>query len=100
MADADDAPFLDADIGFDHAGHGIEDERVGNDQVERLGIERQRGLPHAIADDFAAAEFHLVAVAAALRDEVALHLDEQIGIGEAHAVAHGGAKHFGVLPAG
>ena len=100
VADADDAAAFDADVGFDDAEDGVEDEGVGDDEVEALGIEGQRGLAHAVADDFAAAEFDFVAVAAHLGDEIALDLDEEIGVGEADLVADGGAEHFGVLAAG
>ena len=99
VADADDAAVLDADVGLDHARHRIEDERVGDDEVERLRRQRERRLAHAVADHLAAAEFHLVAVAAVLRDQVALHLDPEIGVGQAHLVAHGRAEHFRIRAA-
>ena len=100
MADADDHAVLDAEVGFDDAKQRIEDQRVGDDEVEALRIERRRGLPHAVADDLAAAEFDLVAVAATFSDQVALDLHEQFGVGEPNPVADGGAEHFGVLAAG
>ena len=55
---------------------------------------RLRGLrlAHAVADHLAAAELHFLAV----DGEVALDLDEQVGVGEAHAVAGGGAEHVGI----
>ena len=90
----DDAAVLDSDVGLDDARHRIENQRVGDDQVERLGGERQGRLAHAVADDLAAAEFHLVAVAAVLRDQVALHLDPQIGVGEADLVARRWGRTF------
>ena len=49
-------------------------------------------LAHAVADDLAAAELHLLAVDGA----VALDLDDQLGVGQAHAVAGGRAVHLGV----
>jgi len=100
MAEADDAAALDAEVGFDDAEERIEDERVGDDEVERLGVEGGGGLAHAVADDLAAAELDLVAVAAALGDEIAFDLHEEVGVGEAHLVARGGAEHLGVLAAG
>jgi hypothetical protein len=49
-------------------------------------------LAHAVADHLAAAEFHFLAV-----DRVVLlDLDEQFGVGQAHAVADGGAEHLGI----
>ena len=62
--------------------------------------QRRGRLPHAVADHFAAAKFHLVAIAAALRDEIALDLDEKLRVREPHLVAHGRAEHLGVLAAG
>ena len=100
VADADDAAVLDADVGLDDAEERIEDEGVGDDEVERLGVGRGGRLAHAVADDLAAAELHLVAVAGGLGDEVALDLDEELGVGEADAVAGSGAEHLGVLAAG
>ena len=49
-------------------------------------------LAHAVADHLAAAELHLLAV----DGEVALDLDDQVGVGEAHAVAGGRAVHLGI----
>ena len=49
-------------------------------------------LAHAVADHLAAAELHLLAV----DREVLLDLDEELGVGEAHAVAGGGAEHLGI----
>ena len=100
VADGGDAAMFDADVGFDDALDGVEDEGVGDDEVEALGVEGEGGLGHAVADDFAAAEFDFIAVAAVFGDEVALDLDEQVGVGEAHLVSRGGAEHGGVLFAG
>ena len=49
-------------------------------------------LAHAVADHLAAAELHLLAVGG----EILLHLDDEVGVGEPHAVAGGGAEHVGV----
>ena len=57
---------------------------------------RGLGLAHAVADHLAAAELHLLAV----DREVALHLDEELGVGEADAVAGGRAVHVGIGGAG
>ena len=54
------------------------------------------GLAHAVADHLAAAELHLLAV----DGEVLLHLDDEVGVGEPHLVADGGAEHVGVGGAG
>jgi hypothetical protein len=100
VAQAGDAPVFDADIGFDDSRDGVDDERVGDDEVKRLVGQGQGRLPHAVADDFATAEFHLIAVAAVFRNQVAFHFDPQIGIGEPHLVAHGGTEHFRVSATG
>ena len=100
VADADDAAVLDADVRFDDALHGIEDQRVGDDEIEGLRIQGERRLRHAVADHLAAAELHLVAVAAVFRDEIALDFDEEFRVRETDLVAHGGAEHAGVLFAG
>ena len=39
VADACDASVLDTDIGFDNSLNGIEDKRVGDDQVQALVVE-------------------------------------------------------------
>src|SRR4029077_9689217 len=84
----------DADVRL-HDAPVIEDERVGDHQVEHLRPGGGAGrLAHAIADDLAPAELPLVTVGG----EVALHLDEQIGVGQAHPVADGGPVEIGVLP--
>ena len=49
-------------------------------------------LAHAVADHLAAAELHLLAV----DGEVLLDLDDQIGVGEPHAVAGRRAEHVGI----
>ena len=100
VADADDDAVLDADVGFHDAELRIEDERVGDDEVERLGVGGGAGLAHAVADDFASAEFDLVAVAAALGDQVTLDLHEELRIRKTDTVADGGTEHFRVLAAG
>ena len=53
---------------------------------------RHLRLPHAVADHLTATEFHLLAV----RGEVLLNLDDEIGIGEADLVAGGRPEHAGV----
>ena len=52
-------------------------------------------LAHAVANHFAAAEGDLVAV----DGEIFLDFDDQFGIGQAHAVARGGAVEIGVSAA-
>jgi hypothetical protein len=61
LADPGNAPVLDADIGLANAGP-VDDERIGDHAVERGLVGNARGLPHAVAQHFAAAELALVAV--------------------------------------
>ena len=61
LADAADAAALDADVGFVDAGP-VDDERVGDDAVERVDLTDARGLAHAVAEHLAAAELAFVAV--------------------------------------
>jgi hypothetical protein len=76
-----DTPILDGDVGLDDAPV-VEDQGVGDDRVRRVGA-GGLGLSHAVADHLAAAELDLLAV-----DRVVLlDLDEQLRIGQAHAVA-------------
>ncbi len=63
--------------------------RSSGGSVCRLG---QRRLTLAVADHLAAAELHLLAV----DREVLLDLDDQLGVGQADAVARGGAVVAGV----
>ncbi len=95
LADRGDEPVLQADVGFDDPPM-VEDDCVGDDGVDRAaGVGRLR-LTHAVADHFAAAEFHLFAVSC----EILLDLDDELRVGEANPVAGRGAEHFGVMRAG
>ena len=91
LADGGDAVALQADIGFDDAPV-IEDQRVGDDGVDRALPVGDLALPHAVADHLAAAELDLLAVTA----EILLHLDDDVGVGEPHPVAGGRTEHLGV----
>ena len=100
MTDTDDYPVLDADVRLDDAEEGIEQKRVGDDEIERFRVERGGRLSHAVTNDLAAAEFDFVAIASSLGDEVALDLNEEIGIRETDTIADRGTEHLDVLPAG
>ncbi len=98
LADGRDAAAAQADVGLDDAPV-VDDQRVGDDAVDRLGRARAvdgLALAHAVADGLAAAELHLLAVAAGREGEVLLDLDDQVGVGQPDAVAGGGAEHFGI----
>jgi hypothetical protein len=91
LANAHDAPALNADVGLENAGV-IHHQRVGNDQIQRVGLGNTGGLAHAVAQHLAAAELAFLAVHAV----VAFHGYQQVGIAEAHPVAGGGAVHVGI----
>ena len=87
FADAADATVLDGDVRLDDAPV-VKNQGVGDDRVCDLGT-GQLALPHAVADDLAAAEFHLVAVVSV----IFLHADPQLRVAQAHAVAGGRTVH-------
>ena len=95
LADRGDPPVPQPDVGLVDAGP-VEDQRVGDDRVDRALGARGLRLAHAVADRLAAAELHLLAV----DGQVALDLDDQLGVGEPHPVAGGRPVHVGVGDAG
>ena len=89
LADAADAPVLDADIGFHHAEHGVDDGNIGDDEIGRPGRAREPVIhAHTFAEALATAEHHFVAETAA---QVALDFHKQIAVAEANAIADRGA---------
>ena len=95
LADGADAAILDADIGFHHPQHRVDDRHIGDHQVGSPGRTRHLVVhTHAFAHALAAAEDDLVAVAAA---QIALDLDEQPGIAQADAIAGRGTEKADVL---
>ena len=91
LADRRDAIAFQADVGFDDAPV-VEDQRVGDDGVDRTLFVGDLALAHAVADHLAAAEFHLLTVAG----EILLHLDDDIGVGEPYPVAGRRPEHVSV----
>ncbi len=91
LADADDAAVPEADIGL-HDAPVVDDQGVGDDGVDRALRARALALAHAVADHLAAAELHLLAVGRV----VLLDLDEELGVGQPHLVAHSRAEHVGI----
>ena len=91
LADRGDASFLQADVSFDDAPM-IEDQRVGDDRIDRAARVGYLALAHAVADHLAAAEFHLLAV----DGEILFHLDDEIGVGQPHTIARGRPEHVGI----
>ncbi len=94
LADGGDAAVLEAHVGLDDAPV-VEDQRVGDQGIDHLGG-AQLALAHAVADHLAAAELHLFAIGG----EVFFDFDPQVGVGQAHLVANGGAEHVGIGLAG
>ena len=88
LADGEDLAVLEADIGFDDAPV-IEDQGVGDDRVDRALLVGLLALAHPVADHLAAAELHLLAIGG----EVFLHLDDEVGVGETHAIARRRPEH-------
>ena len=94
LADAGDAAVLDADVGLADAGP-VEDQRVRDHAVERVGIAAADRLALRVAQHLAAAELALVAVGRRVR----LDLDHERGVAEAHAIAGRRPEHRRVLAA-
>src|SRR5206468_2776461 len=81
------------DVGLDDAAP-VDDQRVRDHHVERIGVADALLLAHAIAQHLAAAELALVAV----RGVIALDLEPQLGVAEPHAIAGGRPVQIGVVP--
>ena len=90
LAELRDPAVLEREIAFDDAPP-IDDQRIGNHRIGDV-FRQALALAHAVANHLAAAELHFFAV----DREIALDLDHEIGVGEANAVAHGRAEHFGI----
>jgi hypothetical protein len=57
-------PVSDANIGFNNAPP-VENQGVGDDQIDGTISIGDGGLTHTISDDLATAEFHFIAVVGA-----------------------------------
>ena len=88
LADRGNFSVLEADVGLDDAPV-VEDQRVGDDGVDRALRVGDLALAHAVADHLAAAELHLLAV----DSKILLDFDDEVGVGEPHFVARRGAEH-------
>ena len=91
LANRGNPPAAQADICFHHAPM-VQDQRIGDNGIHRAIGARDLRLAHAIANHLAAAEFHFLTIGG----QVALNLDEDFRIGQAHTVAHGWAIHAGI----
>ena len=90
-----DQPIFEGDIRFVDTGV-INDQRIGDHSVDGSARAGDLGLAHTITYGLSAAEFDFFAV----DRQVTLHLDDQIGICKAQAIARGGAIHSSILSAG
>jgi hypothetical protein len=93
LADSGDAPVFDSDVCFVDAGP-VDDECVGDDEVERPVVAHTRHLPHPVAQYFSSAEFALVTV----NGVVVLYLGDQISISKANLVTRRRPIDGGVVP--
>ncbi len=81
-AERDDPPVTDPDVRLDDAPV-VEDQGSGDDEIERTLGPRGPRLSHRLPDDLAAPEDDLVPAGT----PVLLHLDQEIGVGQADPVA-------------
>src|SRR5262244_2990128 len=88
FADRCNTAVLDGDIAF-HNSPVIQDQRVGDDRINRALTAGTLRLAHAVADDFSASELDLLAI----NREIFFGLDSEIGIREAYLVTDSWAKH-------
>src|SRR5450830_659506 len=87
LADAGNLATFDTDVGLDDTPM-IDNHRVGDDGIHYIFVIALR-LPHAVANDLAAAEFDFLTIGG----EILFDFDEQTGIGQAQPIATGGAEH-------
>ncbi len=93
LAHAGYAPVPNAQIGLDDAERRIQNNGVGDDRVHGAFGIAALALPHAVADDLAPAKADFFAG----HGVVALHLNPEVRIRQADAVARGGAVQLDVL---
>src|SRR5262245_55530374 len=89
LAYCSNTPIPNGNIGLRNSPV-VENQRVGDDGIDRALAAGTLRLTHAVADHFPASELHLLAI----DREVLLHLDDEVGIREANPVADRGAKHL------
>ena len=90
LAELCDPAALYGDVAF-HDTPPVDDQRIGDHRVGAV-LRRTLALAHAVADHLAAAELDFLPV----DRQVALDLDDQIRIREAHAVADRRPEHLRV----
>lgn len=96
LPDAGNASVPDADVGLADSQYGVDDQDVGDDEVQRaVGIGEVAVHPHAFAHGLAAPEHRLVAVDGG----VVFDLRQQLGVSQPDTVPGGGPVQFGVVTA-
>src|SRR5207244_13013174 len=71
----------------------VDDERVGDDAIERFRVAGAGLLTHSVAQHLPAAELALIAV----NGLVALHFGDEVRVAEAHPIAGGRSIEVGVV---
>jgi hypothetical protein len=89
LADCRNMAISNADICF-YDSPVVENQRVGNDGINRSFGSGTLRLAHAVAHNLATSELHLLSI----DSEVLFHLDNEVGIGETHVVANSRTKHL------
>ena len=96
LADRDDTPAADANVGLDDSPV-VEDYGVGDDEVERaLGRSTQWRIGPYRRAELCRRRIWLLR----RQRQISFDFDEQIGVGQADAVARGRAIKFRILAAG
>ena len=93
FADTGNASVLHADVCFVDA-RPVDDERVGDHEIQCAIFADARRLAHAIAQHFAAAELAFLSVDGV----IALDLRDKVGIRQPNTIASRGAVDVGVMP--
>ena len=91
FANSGNEPILDADVGLINS-RVIDDQRIGDNAVERVGLSDSRRLPHSLPNRFSPAELTLVAV----HREVILDLQYEGCVAQAQFIAGRWAIDVGV----
>src|SRR5262245_21392164 len=84
-----DPSVLDTEIGLDNSPV-VENERISDYRVDCSFVTRTLRLPHAVANNFPAAELRLFTI----RCTVLFYFDNEIRICKAHLIADCWAKHL------
>ena len=97
MAHSGNSAFFNSDIRFDNTQQRIQDRGIGYNQIQTVGVQSERRLPHSIPDDFAPSEFDLISISSILCNQIFFNLNEELGIPKANLIPQGGTVHFRIL---